>query len=587
MEILTIFNSIAIIYLLFQISSLKKNSTQKSSTQIPLGSSDSPNNTQTPTVAVASNTLDSAISAPKSIKPGEDSLSRIINWLRTDWMLKLGGLFILLAVSWFLTYAFMNNWIGETGRIVLGVLFGSFLMAYGTKRMTKYIREGEVVLGVGAIILTTSIFAGQHSYDLYSDTISLITMTFVAFVIASVSYLRKRETLAVLGVLMIGLTPLLAGYENTVPNVPGLLTYLIVMTIGVIWLSRATSWRSVNILNILIVSAYFFPYCFQYSQLQRMTYPHITSPLAVDVDILRFFAIIFSITFNMSSFFALLSSKVPKRSDFQFILVSATFVVISIMTIGNSDLMPLKLSIIAMAYMGLAVVTSRILKNNYYIELYSTISILFLVWATVKAVNLELLPLFLAIEVIVLTIFYDRIFARPYTLSTSLMYFVIVFISLDNIVSVGRNLTSTINFFGVLASTYFPYFYKQLRSKPEADSLIEKLSLIGGNLIGAIGFLNGLDNLGRHLDMLPSTVKVIRYTTFSILGSFIYFVSRTSAHSTKYWFGIGFIIYVVASLLLIEVWSMDIVSRIIVFFSIGILFMSSIVFTKLYEKKSQ
>jgi len=46
--------------------------------------------------------------------PGRESV--VINWLKTDWPMKLGALMLLIGIGWATTYAFMNNLIGPYGK---------------------------------------------------------------------------------------------------------------------------------------------------------------------------------------------------------------------------------------------------------------------------------------------------------------------------------------------------------------------------------------------------------------------------------------------------------------------------------------
>jgi uncharacterized membrane protein len=81
---------------------------------------------------------------------------KFIAWLKDDWMLKLGGLLLLIGFGWFTTYAFMNDWVGPNGRIIIGLLAGVLVLALGTWRIRQYINQGGVFLVIGsAIVLIT------------------------------------------------------------------------------------------------------------------------------------------------------------------------------------------------------------------------------------------------------------------------------------------------------------------------------------------------------------------------------------------------------------------------------------------------
>lgn len=598
MEIFVVINFILTIYLLTKISSIER--------RVKKDSQYTPQQVEniTPT-QVASATVSPAAVTPTSTEQasvllstdGDDALSKAFAWLKEDWMLKLGGFFMLLAAGWFVTYAFMNNWIGETGRIVLGILAGSAFMTWGVLRMKKVMREGEVILSIGAIILTTSVFAGQHMYNLYPDTVSLAAMTFVAIAISTIAYIHKREILALFGVLMIGATPILAGYDSVTPNVPGLLTYLLCMTLGVIWLSKVTGWRSVTFVSIAVVALYFAPYCMKYKEYMQMTtartygyYAYSIQPkLDVDVDVLRFFAIVFAIIFNMSTFVSLLFNKIAKRDDFILVATGGIFTAFCLYTLSTHDLLAIKLVVVAMLYMGLAIALTKMTKYSYYVELYSTICILLLVWATSITSDINLLPTALSIEAIILTLFYKYVFGQPFPIVSLLFYGGSYLLCFIFIADFGRTAAATISFITTAISTYFPYLLVKKFSNTEYDrgASAAKLSLIFGNILVSLGLYTFVENVGQKLAMTYTYVKGIRYALYAMVGSFLYFMSRAPGkHAYKNIFGLIFIGYAVASLLLYEVWMMDIAARIIIFFLIGLLFISSIYFIKMYEKKN-
>jgi len=576
MEIL---NFILIIYLLMQVSSLKKR-VQKEPQLLDQAAAQPIQNS-------AVKEKSHIISPVSSESDNINAILRLITWLREDWMLKLGGFFILLAVGWFISYAFMNNWIGEMGRIVFGILSGCCFMTWGTLRMKKVLREGETLLIIGAIILVTSIFAGQHLYHLYPEAVALLLMSFVALVIATIAYINKREVLAVCGVLMIGISPVLAGYDSVTPNVSGLLTYLFCMTLGVIWLSKVTSWRSITFLSTIVVFAYVAPYFIQYHE--YLLYGGLSQPFAIDIDVLRFFAVIFSILFNMSAFFTLLFGKKITRDDFSLVATAAGFIAFSLFTLSTPDLLALKLAAVAILYMILAVILTKIKNYSYYVELYATVSILFLIVATVKTAHLDMLPTVFSVEAIVLTIFYRFAFGAPYPIAAVFLYGGSFLISWFNISEVGTTWQATVGFVATLISTYFPYLLAQRdksMGKTNAHSNISTISIVAGNILASVGFYTCVENIGTIMKYDSSLIKGIQYSAYAIVGSFLYFTSRSMHHGVRYFFGIGFIIYVVAALLLYEVWMMDITARIVIFFLIGLLFISSIYFLKLYEKKS-
>ncbi len=67
--------------------------------------------------------------APTQITP--TSFDKFVEWLKEDWLLKLGAMLLLIGFGWLTTYAFLNNWIGPMGRIALGIIAGSLFILLG------------------------------------------------------------------------------------------------------------------------------------------------------------------------------------------------------------------------------------------------------------------------------------------------------------------------------------------------------------------------------------------------------------------------------------------------------------------------
>ena len=87
------------------------------------------------------------------------------------WFYYVGILALALAATFFLKYAFENDWIGPTGRVAIGIVVGSALFPFSQWILTrgyKYFSEG--LAGLGAAILYLSIWAGWHYYQLFGQT---------------------------------------------------------------------------------------------------------------------------------------------------------------------------------------------------------------------------------------------------------------------------------------------------------------------------------------------------------------------------------------------------------------------------------
>ena len=107
-------------------------------------------------------------------------------WVKEDFMVKLGAFLLLLALGWFVSYAFANDWIGPVGRITLGLLIGVAFLCAGVWRIKKYIHQGGIFTVLGATTVLLTIFAARELYDFFTPLSALAlmfgTVVFVAFV---------------------------------------------------------------------------------------------------------------------------------------------------------------------------------------------------------------------------------------------------------------------------------------------------------------------------------------------------------------------------------------------------------------------
>jgi uncharacterized membrane protein len=73
---------------------------------------------------------------------------------------------LFLGVSFFLKYAFDNDWIGTIGRVAIGIVAGIILLILGEKFIRKYALYGQLLSGGGLAVLYLTIFASFNFYNL-------------------------------------------------------------------------------------------------------------------------------------------------------------------------------------------------------------------------------------------------------------------------------------------------------------------------------------------------------------------------------------------------------------------------------------
>jgi uncharacterized membrane protein len=126
------------------------------------------------------------------------------------WFLGIGVFVLLLAIGFFLKYAFDERWIRPPVQITFGLLVGIFLIGGGEicrRRNWAGLDIGFAALGLGALYL--SIYAANQIYRLLPDGLTIFVVLLVSTVGLLISFLWDSRVLAVLSFLGGYLSPLL------------------------------------------------------------------------------------------------------------------------------------------------------------------------------------------------------------------------------------------------------------------------------------------------------------------------------------------------------------------------------------------
>lgn len=173
------------------------------------------------------------------------------------WLNRIGILAVLLSISFFLKYAFENNWIGPTGRIAIGILLGSAMLPWSgwlLDRGYSYFSEG--IAGLGEAVLYVSLWAGWHYYNLFSQTAAFAAMIAVTALMAAVALGRNSQRIALLSLLGGFLTPVIVSTGKNEQVV--LFTYLLILGAGLLVIAVRRNWRWLIPVSFLITHIYFW-----------------------------------------------------------------------------------------------------------------------------------------------------------------------------------------------------------------------------------------------------------------------------------------------------------------------------------------
>ena len=158
------------------------------------------------------------------------------------WLNYVGILALLFAVTFFLKYAFDNNWVGPRGRVGIGILLGAALYPWSQRLLNKgykYFSEGIVALGAATLYL--SLWAGWHYYAIFSQSMAFALMIVVTVATFAIAVGRNSERVALLAQIGGLITPLLVSTGEN--HEVALFTYLAILGAAVLGLAWVRVWH--------------------------------------------------------------------------------------------------------------------------------------------------------------------------------------------------------------------------------------------------------------------------------------------------------------------------------------------------------
>jgi uncharacterized membrane protein len=161
-----------------------------------------------------------------------------------------GALAVFVAMAFFVKYAWDNDWVGPTGRVLFGLVVSLGMVASGLRLMGKEYRPlGQGLAGAGFAGLYVSTFGAHAFYNLIpreAAGLFLLGVTTCAILIALRLDARLLSALAWLGAY---LTPVLlsSGKDQAV----SLFAYLFVLGAGAVAIRRRKDWPETAPLALL------------------------------------------------------------------------------------------------------------------------------------------------------------------------------------------------------------------------------------------------------------------------------------------------------------------------------------------------
>ena len=255
---------------------------------------------------------------PRKGKPARVKEQEWEQILGGSWLARIGVLALIIGVGFFLKFAFDNNWIGPTGRVILGIVAGLVMLGLGYYWRRRYPILTRVLSGGGIAILYLSIFASFAIYDLIHIYVAVAFLLLVSVASAALALYYDSMALAIIGIIGAFFAPFILGAFGERGTAAGqvgqaiqLLVYIVVVDIGVLILSTFRNWRW---FTLLALGCSLIAYGFWYGEFNR----DVGVPTA-EIGI----TIIFLIFVGATSLFHIVWRRVPQAFDHALMVINA------------------------------------------------------------------------------------------------------------------------------------------------------------------------------------------------------------------------------------------------------------------------
>ena len=161
------------------------------------------------------------------------------------WINRIGTVTVILAAAFFFKYAVDNQWIGEAGRVVLGVLAGFAMLGFGEwtwRRGYRIYAQGITATGIAVLYL--SFWAAFQVYHLVPQGFAFALMVATTAMAAALGIHYGALAISVLALIGGFLTPVLL--STNVDRPWALFSYLLLLDVGAMAVARAQRWRALE-----------------------------------------------------------------------------------------------------------------------------------------------------------------------------------------------------------------------------------------------------------------------------------------------------------------------------------------------------
>src|SRR3954454_14169423 len=159
------------------------------------------------------------------------------------WIGWIAVLLILFATAFFLKYAFDNRWIGELGRVSIGIAFGITMCLAGFRYNQRGWRVfSQILTGGGIVLLYLSTYAAFGYYHLVGQKTAFAFLGILIAEAAALALVYNAPAIAIMALIGGLLTPVLLHSDRD--QYRSFFAYLVVLDAGTLALLK--HWRGLS-----------------------------------------------------------------------------------------------------------------------------------------------------------------------------------------------------------------------------------------------------------------------------------------------------------------------------------------------------
>ncbi|MBD3265193.1 DUF2339 domain-containing protein [bacterium] len=177
-------------------------------------------------------------------KKSEPSLEMVLG---TKWLNWVGIVFVIIAVAFFLKYAYDNNWVGPLGRVLIGATSGFTALLIGEwVRRKGYPILFHTLSGGGIAILYVCLFFSFQVYALIPASAAFVLSVLVTAMSVALGVIHNTHYLCLIAQIGGFLSPILLSTGENQPV--RLFTYIAILNLTAMGAAFFKQWRHVNVL---------------------------------------------------------------------------------------------------------------------------------------------------------------------------------------------------------------------------------------------------------------------------------------------------------------------------------------------------